>query len=113
MESNRFAAPSRRERRLRVANVVVECRRRMVGGWSVGRTERRGKNIASLGFARFQIGKSNLGKCLSFFVRSIDDRCRMVPFSLLLIETTSVVRRFHVPPSMDFTDQIQPDPNPI
>ena len=56
MESNRFAAPSRRERRLRVANVVVvECRRRMVG-WSdarsvgrlVGRTERRGKNIASL-----------------------------------------------------------------
>jgi len=44
MESNRFAAPSRRERRLRVANVVVvECRRvsssdgRMVGR-SVGRT---------------------------------------------------------------------------
>ena len=59
MESNRFAAPSRRERRLRVANVVVvECRRvsSSDGGWTVGRsvgrlvgrTERRGKNIASL-----------------------------------------------------------------
>ena len=56
MESNRFAAPSRRERRLRVANVVVvECRRvsssdgRMLGrsdGWLA--TERRGKNIVSL-----------------------------------------------------------------
>jgi len=45
MESNRFAAPSRRERRLRVANVVVanvvvECRRMdgRMDGRSVGRT---------------------------------------------------------------------------